>query len=183
MTDKLRDHTFDGIQEFDNKLPNWWLFILYGSIVFSLGYWLVFHTFKIVDLPVAQYNTEMAAIADAQLAAAMEGGITNESLLMMADMPESVTEGKALYDQYCVVCHLDKGQGLVGPNLTDNYWIHGAEPVDIHKIVTNGVLDKGMVAWGAQLGPKRVNKVVSYVMTITNTNIEGKAPEGEQVPE
>ncbi|MCP4798860.1 MAG: c-type cytochrome [bacterium] len=183
MTDKLRDHTFDGIQEFDNKLPNWWLFILYGSIVFSLGYWLVFHTFKIIDLPVAKYNTEMAAIADAQLAAAMEGGITNESLLMMADMPESITEGKALFDQYCVVCHLEKGQGLVGPNLTDNYWIHGAEPINIHHIVTNGVLDKGMVAWGAQLGPKRVNKIVSYVLTIKNTNVVGKAPEGEQVPE
>jgi cytochrome c oxidase cbb3-type subunit III len=183
MVDKIRDHEFDGIQEFDNKLPNWWLFILYGSIVFALGYWLVFHTFKIIDLPVAKYNKEMIAVADAQLAEAMKGGISNESLLMMVEMPESVNEGKALFKQNCVVCHLEKGQGIIGPNLTDNYWIHGADPVDIHRIVTNGVLDKGMVAWGSQLGPKRVNKIVSYVLTLKNTNVPGKAPEGELVAE
>ena len=177
--DELRGHTYDGIEEYDNRLPNWWLFILYGSCIFALGYWLVFHTFKVVDLPMARYDKEMVAAAEAQLARMAEGGITDESLALMATVPDAVAEGKQLFTTYCVACHLDQGQGLVGPNLTDAYWLHGGKPTDILKTVNDGVPAKGMAAWGGQLGPSRVQKLTAYVLTIKNTNVPGKAQEGE----
>ncbi len=177
--DELRGHTYDGIEEYDNRLPNWWLFLLYGSCIFALGYWLVFHTFKIVDLPLAKYDKEMIAAAEAQLARMSEGGMTDESLILMSTMPETVADGKQLFTTYCVVCHLDQGQGLVGPNLTDRYWLHGGRPSDILRTINDGVLAKGMAAWGGQLGPTRVQKLTAYVVSIKNTDVTGKAPEGE----
>lgn len=177
--DQLRDHEYDGIQEYDNRLPNWWLFIMYGTIIFSVGYWLVFHTFSVLDLPIAKYDKEMIAAMEAQVARMAEQELTDEALMMMAELPEKVENGRQLFVTYCVVCHLEQGQGLVGPNLTDRYWIHGGNPLDIHRTVTNGVLEKGMAAWGRQLGPTRVLDVTAYVLTLKNTEIPGKAPEGE----
>jgi len=177
--DQVRAHTHDGIEEYDNRLPNWWLFILYGSIIFSVAYGLVFHTLGIAELPGAKYDQEMIAAAEEQLAKMAEGGTTNESLLLMAGLPGKVAQGRQLFQTYCVVCHADQGQGNIGPNLTDKYWIHGAQPMDNHRVVTIGVLDKGMAAWGRQLGPRRVELVVSYVLTLRNTNVPGRAPGGE----
>ncbi len=177
--DALRAHEFDGIQEYDNKLPNWWLWILYGSIVFALAYWIVFHTLHVRDLPRERFQKEMVAAAQAQLERMAAGGVTNESLTLMSTIPATVAEGRQIFVQYCVVCHGDKGQGMVGPNLTDNFWLHGSQPMDNYKVVTEGVPAKGMAAWGNQLGPKRVQTVVAYVLTLRNTDVPGKAPQGE----
>ncbi len=176
--DQLREHVYDGIQEYDNRLPNWWLFILYATIVFAIGYWLVFHTFKVGDLQIAKYDKEMIAATEAQLAAMAGLEMNDEALQMMTTLPDRVAEGRQVFTTYCVVCHLDQGQGLVGPNLTDGYWINGGTPMAIHQTVTNGVLSKGMAAWGNQLGPKRVQSVVAYLLTIKNTEVPGKEPEG-----
>ncbi len=180
--DQLRGHTYDGIEEFDNRLPNWWLFILYGSIVFAVGYWLVFHSLKIADLPTVQYEKSMIAAAEAQLARMTEGGLNDESLELMGTLPAQVDAGQEIFTKYCVACHLDQGQGSIGPNLTDRYWIHGGKPMQMYNTVTNGVLEKGMAAWGRQLGPSRVASVVAYLLTLRNTDIPGKAPEGELMP-
>lgn len=178
--DKVRKHTFDGIQEYDNKLPNWWLWTLYGAIAFALVYWLVTHTIAITKTPVEQLQADMAAAAEAQLARTAEGGLSNESLRLMSTIPARVAGGKEIFLQYCVVCHTESGGGSVGPNLTDSYWIHGPTPMDHYNVVTNGVLAKGMAAWGNQLGPRRVEAVVAYVLTLEGTNVPGgKAPEGE----
>ena len=149
QVDRLLDHEYDGIQEYDNRLPNWWLFILYASIVFAFGYWLVFHTLKIADLPVARYNKEMVAAAEAQLAKMSEGGVTDESLRLMSTIPEKTAQGQEIFQTFCVVCHNQNGPS------------------------------KGMAAWGRQLGPKRVQLVVSYVLTLRNKEVPGKAPQGE----
>lgn len=177
--DLLREHTFDGIQEYDNKLPNWWLWILYGTIVFSLGYWLYFHSTGAGKLPVDSFRAEMQAAASAQLARMEAGGVTNQSLLLMSQLPDRVAEGRGVYEQYCAVCHGDQGGGTVGPNLTDDYWVHGGAPLDIHRIVVDGVPAKGMAAWGNQLGPTRVQNVVAYLLTRRGDNVPGKAPEGD----
>lgn len=177
--DELRGHTFDGIQEYDNRLPNWWLAILFGSIVFALAYWIWFHTIGAGDLPRESFDAEMQAAAEARLARATESGLSNQALLMMAKMDDRVAAGRQIFEQYCVVCHSENGGGLVGPNLTDDYWIHGGTPMDIHKVVTEGVTAKGMAAWGNQLGPTRVNNVVAYVLTLRGTGVPGKAPEGD----
>jgi cytochrome c oxidase cbb3-type subunit 3 len=176
--DKLMDHEYDGIQEFDNRLPNWWLYTLYGAIVFAVAYWLAYHTWGWAPLSHEQYHREQVAAAEAQLAA-MEGReLTNETLTLMSTVPASVEAGRAVFEQFCVVCHKPDGSGSVGPNLTDRYWLHGGQPLEIHYTVTNGVADKGMAAWGSQLGPQRVQDVVAYVLTLKGRNLPGKDPQG-----
>lgn len=177
--DRIRAHDHDGIQEFDNRLPNWWLWILYGSVVFSLLYWIVYHTMSIMPHPTELLAAEQRAAEQAQVAAASTSAVTDEGLVLMATNATEVAAGKEIFNTYCVVCHLAEGQGLVGPNLTDEYWIHGGHPTDLHEIVMEGVPAKGMAAWGSQLGPTRVQQVVSFLLTIRHTNVAGKAPEGE----
>lgn len=182
--DKVREHSFDGIQEYDNRLPNWWLWTLYGSIVFGIGYWILFHTLAVIPHPTGRFEADMKAAEQARLERAAAGGVSNESLNLMAGMPDQVAEGRQHFQTYCVVCHADQGQGLVGPNLTDRYWLHGGAPMDILKTVTDGVTAKGMAAWGSQLGPRRVEQVTAFVLSIRNTEVVGKEPQGElYVPE
>ena len=178
QADRLLDHDYDGIQEYDNRLPNWWLYTLYGAIVFAVAYWIVFHTLKVVPLPRGRYELEMVAAAEAQLKK-MEGQeTTDETLALMSTVPARVESGQQIFSQFCVVCHGTQGEGNVGPNLTDGYWLHGSRPLQILNTVTNGVPAKGMAAWGGQLGPRRVQDVVSFVLTLRGKNLPGKAPQG-----
>ena len=176
--DRVLEHDYDGIQEYDNRLPNWWLWTLWGAIVFSLGYWLVFHTYGIGKNPVAKYEAQMEGAApSADLASR---GLGETDLVAMSSDSDILAAGKAVYAQYCQVCHLEQGQGLVGPNLTDDYWLHGGSAVAIHETIVNGVVEKGMAAWGRQLGPERVDAVTAYLLTMRGTNVEGgKPPQGE----
>ncbi|MCP4291536.1 MAG: c-type cytochrome [bacterium] len=177
--DTVMEHEYDGIQEFDNKLPNWWLWIMWGSMVFGLLYWLVFHTLEIRDLPKGDFETEMRLADEAMFERMKNNPVTNESLMALVEMPAKVTEGREMFVKFCVACHLDDGRGLVGPNLTDNAWIHGCEPMNLYDIVSKGVAAKGMPSWINQLGPGGVQTVTAYVMTIRNSNIKGKSPEGD----
>ena len=112
--DQVLDHNFDGIEEYDNRLPNWWLFILFATIVFSVGYWLYFHTFEVGLSPEARYERVMAQVRQAELDAAREGGVTDELLLLAAKSPAKVAAGAKHFQAFCIACHLDKGQGGVG---------------------------------------------------------------------
>lgn len=180
VQDTVKSHVFDGIEEFDNKLPNWWLWIMYGSIVFGLCYWIVFHTLQIRSLPREKFAQEMLAAQEVELARVAASGVSNESLVMMSEMPAKVAEGREIFVKHCVACHLDDARGLVGPNLTDDAWIHGCQPMDMLKTVSDGVAAKGMPSWANQLGPTRMQAVVSYIFTLRNTNVAGgKAPEGQ----
>jgi len=176
--DTVLTHEFDGIQEFDNRLPNWWLWLMWGSMLFALVYWLVFHTLDLRDDPQERFATEMLAAQEAEFARMEAAGIDDEALWMMSEMSNKVAEGRELFVAHCVACHLDQGQGSVGPNLTDNVWIHGCKPMDMLNTVNTGVAAKGMPAWLNQLGPSRTMAAVSYVLTLKDTNVPGKAPEG-----
>ena len=176
--DTVLDHDYDGIQEYDNRLPNWWLWTLWGTIIFSLGYWLMFHTYGVAKLPVAAYEAEMES-AGGSLADSSLRGLTEADLEAFATDPAKLAEGEGVYVKNCRVCHLDQGQGLVGPNLTDDYWIHGGDALSIHNTIVHGVVEKGMAAWGRQLGADRVDAVVAYLLTMRGTQVEGKAPEGD----
>ena len=179
--DRLLDHEYDGIREYDNRLPNWWLYTLYGAIIFAFGYWIYYHTLAVGNDMMQDHAVEAAEAARVQLERMGEGTITDETLALLADVPEKVVEGRKLFAQFCVVCHGQSGEGNVGPNLTDAYWIHGNQPTAIWNTVQNGVPDKGMAAWGNQLGPTRVQSLVAFVLTIRDTNVPGKQPEGERV--
>jgi cytochrome c oxidase cbb3-type subunit 3 len=174
-------HTVDGIEEYDNKLPNWWLYTLYGSIVFAIGYWFVYQSAGIGELPRAAYEAEMDRAAQAQAGAAKLVPVTAEALAALAKDRGAVARGKQVFTTTCAACHRADGGGVVGPNLTDEFWLHGASPDKVYKTIKDGVLDKGMPAWGPQLGPERVQAVTAYVITLRGTNVPGgKVPQGER---
>ena len=123
--DQVREHAHDGIEEYDNQLPNWWLWILYGTIVFAVGYWLVFHTLGMVPNSRGSLRPEMEAAARAELARMAEAGTTTRACASWARSAIASPRGRQIFMKYCVACHAERGQGNVGPNLTDQYWIHG----------------------------------------------------------
>lgn len=177
--DEMLEHEFDGIREYDNPPPRWIMWLLYGSIVAAVGYWLYYQTYAVGRQPTARYEVEMARAAEAQLARMAKQELSNATLELIAAVPEQVGEGRAIFEQFCVVCHGAGGEGSVGPNLTDPHWLHGGAPMSIWKTISNGVPEKGMAAWAGQLGPARVQKVAAYVLTLKGGNRPGKAPQGE----
>jgi cytochrome c oxidase cbb3-type subunit III len=169
-------HRYDDIEEEDNHLPNWWLFILFGTMVFGFGYWFVYHTTHSLPDPRAEYATEVDALKKSRLAA---NPTSDEAIVALSQDPAQVEEGKKVFASTCVSCHAADGQGLVGPNLTDKFWIHGNQPAAIVKAVTDGFADKGMPPWGPVLGPDKVRKVAAYVLTLKGKNLAGKEPQGD----
>jgi cytochrome c oxidase cbb3-type subunit 3 len=169
-------HVYDGIVEEDNHLPNWWLAILFGTIVFGFGYWFVFETTQALPNPVAAYKLETAELARLHPESMP---MTNDALLALGADPAIVAEGQQAYATTCVACHLAKGEGLVGPNLTDGVWMHGGKPLDIHTAISNGFPEKGMPPWIKTLGPAKVRALTAFVLSMKGRNIPGKAPQGE----
>ena len=169
------NHSYDGIQEFDNRLPNWWLFTLYASMIFAPCYWLYYHT---TGAPTAHqvYEAEWAKMEQE----AAKHQTDPKALVAMSKDPAVIKRGKEVVTSTCAACHKADGGGLVGPNLTDSVWLHGGKPADILKIVSEGFVAKGMPAWGPMLGQKKVTDVVAFVLSIKNTNVPGgKAPQGK----
>jgi cytochrome c oxidase cbb3-type subunit 3 len=170
---ETRAHTFDGIQEFDNRLPNWWLWTFYLACIFSVIYWIHYHTLGTGDLPHEAYLREQRAIA-AELA---KNPVSDEMLQKLAENPSFVAEGKAIFENpaKCALCHKPDGSGLVGPNLTDEYWVYGSSPMDIYTTILKG-RPGGMAAHEAE-GLGFVQRTTAYVLSIKNTNVPGKPPE------
>lgn len=176
--DALKDNQYDGIQEYNNPLPRWWLLTFYGTIVFSVGYWLYDQTFHAA--PTSHEKVALIQKQQEEKAAKHAEGMTEEHLIALSKDSQVVARGKEIFAQNCMVCHGAEGGGGIGPNLTDDYFIHGFKAMDTYKVVSDGVLDKGMAAWKSVLGPSKVQDVVAFVLTIQHTNVKGgKAPQGE----
>jgi cytochrome c oxidase cbb3-type subunit 3 len=160
--DPLRPHVFDGIAEYDKRLPNWWLITLYGTIVFAIVYWMATQHFRHDDdgARVARTVQELRA---AKLAAA--GTYDDAALWTMSRTPSIVAAGAAAYQTTCVSCHGDQLQGGIGFNLADATWAHGDSPTAILKTINEGVLVKGMPAWGPVLGPKKTAEVAAFILS------------------
>ena len=178
--DRGGTHEYDGIVEHDNKLPLWWQITLYGAVVFALVYWYG-RRLGSIDSPAEAYTSAVAAQNALEAARARERGTIDDPMLTtLSRDTATVAQGKETFVTTCAPCHKPDGGGNIGPNLTDAYWIHGGKPTDIFKIVTEGVAAKGMPTWGPVLGTERVEAVVAYVLSISNTNVSGgKAPQGE----
>jgi len=168
-------HVYDDIVEEDNQLPNWWLFTLFGAIIFGFGYWMVYHSAKLLPTPRIAYLEEAEAEAAARLPSAPPSAAM---LAAMAKDPSQLQLAEKVFQGQCVACHGPHGEGLVGPNLTDHYWLHGGKPLEIYRSISKGYLDKGMPAWGPQLGDERVKLAAAYVFSIKEKNLAGKAPQG-----
>lgn len=174
-------HEYDGIQEADNALPNWWLAILFGTIAFGAVYWLSAESFKSTSSPGAAYKLEMERVAAAEAERLKSAGtVTDDGLLAMTKDPKSLDEGKAAFLSNCAPCHAANGGGGIGPNLTDSAWLHGGSPTRIYATIKEGFTAKGMPAWGGSLGEERVRLVAAYVVSLKNGNVPGgKPPQGE----
>jgi cytochrome c oxidase cbb3-type subunit 3 len=180
--DVMLDHNYDGIQELDNQLPPWWKYGFYITIVFAFVYLFNFHVSGSGKLQLAEYNEEMqnAELAKKQRIENDANYITSASVVKLTE-PVSLAAGKAIYIQNCKACHGDFGQGNVGPNLTDEFWIHGGGIKNVFNVVTDGVPSKGMISWKSQLTPKAIQEVSSYILTLQGTNpATPKEPQGEK---
>ena len=169
----------DGIEEHDNFLPRWWLATLFGAILFSLGYWFYYHTTDTGVLQRAELAADEKDLSERRQNT-LASRVSVDSLLASSKDPEVVARGAEVFKTTCSACHGLKGEGTIGPNLTDAYWLHGSKPLDIFKTVNNGVPEKGMPSWGLTLGVTKVIDSVSYVLTIQNKNLAGKAPQGDK---
>ena len=170
---------YDDIEEEDNHLPNWWLAILFGTIVFAFGYWIVFQTTKSMPNPPAEYAEDIRVLKAKRAEYLAQNPTSDEALWALSKDPAAVAEGKAVFGTVCFACHGPEGAGLVGPNLTDKYWIHGNKPSDLAKTVETGWPEKGMPPQAAMLGPEKTRKVVAFVLSLRNTNVKGKEPQGD----
>ena len=169
-------HVYDDIKEMDNRLPNWWLGILYGSIVFAFFYWTVYQVTHVRPSVLEVYQAEAAAAAQRAAAAPL----SDKALLAMAADPHVVDDARKVFQQICSTCHGANAQGLVGPNLTDRFWLHGSAPTAIHKSINGGFPEKGMPPWGKILGPTRVRSLAAYVVSLKGKNLPGKEPQGQK---
>lgn len=174
----LSNHDYDGIQELNNPMPKWWLWLFYITIIFAAVYMVRYHIMKTGDLQDEEYAKEMAEAAmKAKPKTSRE--LSASTVTILTD-EVSLIAGKVIYDKNCLVCHLAKGEGLVGPNLTDEYWIHGGSIGDIYKIIEVGNPSKGMISWKGQLTPKQMQEVGSFILSLQGSNPPNqKAPEGE----
>jgi len=165
-------HEYDGIEEADNQLPLWWLATFFGAVAFALGYWELYEVWH-----VAPSTSEIYAAEQSDRIAG-SGPITDDVLVTLADDPGTVAAGEHTFETTCVACHGDHAQGNIGPNLTDDRWLHGGAPSDVFHTVHDGVAARGMPQWGPVLGERGVRSVVAYVLTLRDTNVAGRPPEG-----
>lgn len=173
-------HSFDGIRELDNKLPPWWLYGFYFTIVLSFVYMYIYH----IDGDWSsdqEYKIEMAEaqkVKDAYLAKV--ANMVNEETVASLTAAQDISEGKSIYMANCVACHGAAGQGGIGPNLTDPYWLHGGGIKNVFKSVKYGIPEKGMIPWQDALKPLEIQQVSSFIMSMEGTNPpDGKDPQGD----
>jgi len=174
-------HEYDGIRELDNNLPPWWKWGFYLSIVVAVIYFMHYHVFNTGTLPIEEYHNEMAqAELDVeQYLKDQAMNVDESSVTLMIDQSD-LNKGKSLFTNYCSVCHSDNGAGGVGPNLTDEYWIHGGSIKDVFKTIKYGA-NNGMKSWKDELNPIQMQQVASFIKSLDGTNPDGaKDPEGEK---
>jgi cytochrome c oxidase cbb3-type subunit 3 len=173
-------HDYDGIQELDNPIPAWFMWLFYGTIIFAVGYMLNYHVFHTGQLQYQEYQTEMAqADVDKKLYLSKAANLVDENTVKLVKDPAVIAAGQAIFKQNCVACHGSNAQGNVGPNLTDDYWLHGSKINDLFKTIKYGVLTKGMPTWEKQLSPKQISDVANFVKSLHGTKPPNpKAPQG-----
>ncbi|MBS4036054.1 MAG: c-type cytochrome [Ignavibacterium sp.] len=177
----MLDHDYDGIKELDNRIPPWFSWLFYVTIIFSVWYMIHYHVLGTGKLQAEEYEAEvqLAELKRAELI--RSGAFINEETVTLLTEAADLQTGKAVYDANCVACHGQYGEGLVGPNLTDEYWIHGGGIKNVFKVTKYGVPAKGMIAWQSQLSPTQMQEVSSYIISLYGTNPPNpKAPEGEK---
>jgi cytochrome c oxidase cbb3-type subunit III len=183
--DKMMDHEYDGIREMDHAMPPWLKYVFIGTILFGVYYTAAYLVFDSAPRQLDEYAEQME---EARLLAEARQGdtppITAETAVL--DMSKTaLANGKQIFELSCAPCHAKDGGGTIGPNLTDEYWIHGGSLADVFKVIAEGVPAKGMIPWKDQLSPKTIQDVSNFVLSLQGTTpANPKKPEGEKyVPE
>lgn len=176
----LMEHEYDGIKELDNRIPPWFHALFYGTIIMSVIYMFHYHVIGSGNVQADEYNEEVLQASLEREILIKSGAFLDEETVRFVDDAASLQSGKDVYTTKCAVCHGNGGEGIVGPNLTDDYWIHGGGIKNIFRVVKDGVPQKGMISWKSQLTPNQMQEVSSYIITLHGTNPPNpKAAEGE----
>lgn len=179
--DIMMHHDYDGIRELDNSLPPWWINLFYITIVFAGIYMYYYHWGGSGPSSKQEYEQQVEVAAQAKVLALsrMANAVDESNVTVVADASR-ISEGELVYKANCAACHGQLGEGGVGPNMTDEYWVHGGGIKNVFKTIKYGVPEKGMIAWASQLNPAAMQNVASYILTLKGTNPpNGKAPQGE----
>jgi cytochrome c oxidase cbb3-type subunit III len=175
-------HDYDGIRELDNNLPPWWKYGFYATIVFAFVYMIHYHVSKSGDLQTEEYTREVAK-AERELAEFLKNSASNvdETNVTLLTTPGDLAAGKEIFTGICATCHGKLGEGnAIGPNLTDEYWLHGGSLADIFKTIKYGWPDKGMQSWKETYSPMQIAQLSSYIKSLKGTNPpNGKDKQGE----
>lgn len=177
----MSDHSYDGITELDNFMPPWLQWVFVSSIIFAVAYFVHFTVMGNGPTSVEEYEEELRveAIA-ADLRKANQAASIDENTVVFDESAAAIGAGKTLFETNCAACHAADGGGGVGPNLTDEYWLHGGSIKDVFTVVKFGVIEKGMIPWQDQLSPEEMQQVSSYILTLKGTTpANPKAPQGE----
>ncbi len=174
------DHVYDGIRELDNSLPPWWVYMFYATIAFSFIYVIYYH---LGNGPTQDQEymkeVELASLKKTEQLKQTASKVDENTVELLTDAAE-IAKGKSSYITKCAACHGQNGEGGVGPNLTDDYWLHGGSIKDIFKTIKYGVQEKGMIAWEAQMQPSEMQQVSSFIKSLKGTNpANAKAPQGD----
>lgn len=173
----LMEHEYDGIQELDNNLPPWWVWGFYATIVFAFIYLFNYHIFGVSDLQIKAYDKEMK-VAEKEVQAYLEKmamNVDENSVTLMTESAD-LAAGASTFAANCVACHKAKGEGEIGPNLTDKHWIYGYDIKDVFKTVKYGTAN-GMPEHSSKFNPVQIQQVASYVLSLPET--KGKAAQGD----
>jgi len=178
-------HEYDGIQELNNPTPGWFMYLFYATMIFAAGYLLIYHVFGVGQLQYDEYKTEMAVAAKEKAAfLAKSADKVDENTVKLTTDAGVLAAGKSIFQERCAACHGNNAQGMVGPNLTDDYWLHGNKINDLFKTIKYGVQSKGMPTWESQLTPKQISNVANYIKSLHGSNpANPKEPQGDKMAE
>jgi cytochrome c oxidase cbb3-type subunit 3 len=179
---RLTGHEYDGIVEYDNPMPTWWRRLFWATFCFSIGYYVHYQLTGNGASVEETYAGEMREQRELMAAAALGQEIDESGLARLMADPAMMKDARSTFQRRCVQCHADRGQGNIGPNLTDDHWLYGsAKLMDLFEVISNGRPQKGMPTWSRTLAPVEVAQLAAYVGTLRNTNVPGRAPQGTRV--
>lgn len=181
----IEGHRYDGIKEYDNPMPGWWVGLLWATVVFSVIYVLGLNVFGFVDSyeeDLAESQAELQEMRAAYAEANPTFDADPEALERFVGDSEMIEAGAAAYTANCAACHGQEGEGLIGPNLADKYWLHGGTNVAIYEVIAEGVPAQGMPPWQSVLSAEQIAQMVAYIRSLEGTDPAGaKEPQGELV--
>ena len=184
--DLMMEHEFDGIAELDNPTPAWFMVLFYGTMIFAVVYMFSYHVMDWGKLQEQEYADELKQAEEDKIALLMKPGNKsnkiNENNVEQSSDPQVLQAGGALFKNACAACHGDNAQGLVGPNLTDEFWLHGGTIKEIFKTIKYGVPEKGMISWEKTMNAKQISDIANYILSIQGSKPAGaKAPQGTKI--